>query len=100
MITTDDQTLQTLTMENAGVFIESGLTTALAQAKVEDKDSIVKTVTLHQVLLKTKAEIDQFCAGLKSLGVLNSIQENSQLFEHYFSLDGTQCMTAGMWMYV
>ena len=100
MITTDDQTLQTLAMENAAVFIESGLTTALALTKVEDKDSIVKTVTLHQVLLKTKAEIDQFCAGLKSLGVLNSIQENPQLFEHYLSLDGTQCMTAGMCMYV
>ena len=95
MNATDDQTLQTLAIDNSALFIESGLTTALALVKVRDKESLVKTVALHQVLLKTKAEIDQFCIGLKALGVLKSMQESPHLFEHYFSLEGIQHMTAG-----
>ena len=82
-------------MEHSSVFIESGLTTPLALVRLEDKGSIVKTVALHHVILRTKAEIDQFSIGLKVLGVLDAIQKNRQLFQKYFCLDGAEHMTSG-----
>ena len=92
---TDNHKLRTLAIDNSALFIESGITSALALVKTEDKDSIVKTVALHHVLLKTKAEIDQFCDGLKALGVLELLQKNPLLFQQYFCLDGAHHMTAG-----
>ena len=82
-------------MEHSSVFIESGLTTPLALVHMEDKGNIMKTVALHHVLLRTKAEIDQFTAGLNLLGVLELIQENHQLFQKFFCLDGAEHVTAG-----
>ena len=93
---TDDRTLQTLIMDNSDLFIESGFTSALASVTTREIDRMVKTVALQHVLLQTKAEIDQFCAGLKALGVLASMQENPHLFNDYFCLDGIKHMTAGI----
>ena len=91
----DEQALRTLVIDNSSLFVESGVTTALAVVKVADKDNLVKCVALHHVLLKVKAEIDQFCTGLRALGVLDAMQASPHLFVHYFCLDGMQFMKAG-----
>lgn len=67
-------------MEYSAIFAESGYTKALALVAMEDKVTMVQTVTLHYVLLRNKAELDQFCDGLSALGVLSMIRRESALF--------------------
>ena len=83
-------------LENATLFIDSGYTTPLPFVKITDKDILLRSVLLHMVLFNVKAEIDQFCRGLKSLGVLDAMQANPHLFASYFCLDGIEQLTAGM----
>jgi len=95
MRATDEQSLRRVALDNASLFLESGLTIALPLVRMKDKERIVRVVTLHQVLLKSKAEMDQFSHGLKALGVLDSLQQSPHLFRSYFTLDGVEPMTAG-----
>lgn len=96
MCATDEQTLRTMALDNAGLLLDSGLSIALPLVKMKDKEDMVKTVALHQVLLKTKAEMNQFSNGLKALGILDSLQQNPHLFRSYFMLDGVAPLTAGI----
>jgi len=94
----DDRTLRKLATDNCALLIESGLTMPLALLTVHDKDTIVQTVALHHVLLKSKAEMDQFAQGLSALGVLDAIKDHSNLFECYFSADGVSTLVAGKYI--
>ena len=40
----NEQALRTLVIDNSSLFVESGVTTALAVVKFEDKDNLVKCV--------------------------------------------------------
>ena len=71
-------------MENADILIGSGLTVPLSLVTLDDKDTIIEVVSLHHVLLNSKAEVDQFLTGLLALGVLGAVKANPQLFEIYF----------------
>ena len=53
-------------------------------------------MALHDVILRSKAELDQFCEGLKSCGVLSAVRQYSDLTRKYFSVDGRQKLTSGM----
>ena len=44
-------------MENADVLIGSGLTVPLSLVTLDDKDTIIEVVSLHHVLLNSKAEM-------------------------------------------
>ena len=63
-------------MENADVLIGSGLTVPLSLVTLDDKDTIIEVVSLHYVLLNSKAEMDQFLMGLSALGVLGAVKAN------------------------
>ena len=60
-------------MDRMELFTESGFTKPLALVTMDDKITMVQTVTLHYVLLRNKAELDQFCDGLTALDVLSAI---------------------------
>ena len=83
-------------IEKAALFIDSGYTTPLPFVHITDKEILIRSVLLHMVILNVKAEMDQFCTGLKSLGVLDAMQANPHLFVNYFCLDGMKQMTAGI----
>lgn len=72
----------------------------LALVTLEDRNTIVKTVALHHVLLKCKAEMDQFAQGLCALGVLEAMKAHTSLFAEYFSADGLSSLVAGKFPYV
>ena len=80
--------------------IDSGLTMPLAFITIDDRDTIIQTVALHHVLLKSRAEMDQFAMGLTALGVLDAVRANSALFKDYFLLVGRPSLGAGTCMYV
>lgn len=47
----------------------------LALLTLHDRDIVVQTVDLHHVLLKSKAEMDQFVQGFSSLDVLDATSQ-------------------------
>ena len=47
----------------------------------------MQTVMLHDVLLKRKEPLDEFCKGLSSLGILDLVKAYPDLMKPYFLRD-------------
>ena len=62
-------------MEACDILIESGCSKGLAQLKQCDVPQLVKNAALSCTVLRIKAELDQFMAGLDEAGVLHIIQK-------------------------
>lgn len=58
------------------------------------KQDMLSTLAVHYCLLNVKAELDQLCEGLETLGLLSAIREYPQLFQCLFVSEGN-CLTAG-----
>lgn len=76
--------------------VECGFTKPSARITFGDKSEIVQAVALHHVILRSKAELDQFCDGLALCGVLQAIKCHSSLTRNYFTIDGFQQLTSGI----
>ena len=57
---------------------------------------IIQAVALHHVILRPKAELDQFAEGLDSCGILEAIRCNSAIVRNYFTVDGRPQLTTGI----
>ena len=64
----------------------------------QKKWAALSTLTLHHCVLATKAELDQFCDGLQTLGVLKCIRENPDTFKEFFVADENQKLTSGWFL--
>ena len=93
---TNNQNLREIAVNNGDVLIKSSLTMPLAFVSLHDRDTIIQTVALHHVLLKSKAEMDQFLVGLAALVVLDAMRANSDLFKDYFIVDGRPSLGPGV----
>lgn len=82
--------------EHSSRWIEAGITRPLTGITLDDIPYILKCVTLDSVILKQKAELDQFVDGLEAAGVLKSIQKYPGLWSPMFVASGAQQLTAGM----
>lgn len=60
----------------------------------EDKVSIVQSVALHYVILRTLGELSQFKEGLQTLGVSAMISEHGDLLRGFF-VNKKDKLTAG-----
>lgn len=69
-----------------GELAEYGVTKPPTTVTLEDRITIVQSVTLHHALLKSKAEIDQFVQGLACLGTMEYIKKYPQLLKDFFSV--------------
>lgn len=58
-------------------------------------EEVVQSITLHHTILKSKAEIDQFAAGLSCLGTRSNIMKYPHLLKQFFTVTGRQVLTAG-----
>ena len=58
---------------------DSGYSKASSSLVVNDKQSIIHFLSLHQVLFVCKAEIDQFGEGLQALGTLDTMRKYPEL---------------------
>ena len=74
---------------------ECGFIKAIPCITIDDKITLIQTVALHHVLLQSKAEMDQFCEGLKALGVLDAVREYPGLMSPFFTNTAVQNLTAG-----
>lgn len=75
---------------------ECGVTKPSTAVTLEDKISVVQSITLHNTILKSKAEIDQFAAGLSCLGTKSYIMKYPHLLKEFFTISGKQVLTAGI----
>ena len=69
---------------NSDILIESGVTQPLTKLTVDNKSGLIKSIILHYIILKQKAELDQFCHGLDYLQVLQNDKENQEIFFGFF----------------
>ena len=51
---------------------------------LENKGLAMWQLTVHEVILKRKVALDQFCTGLKVLGVRELLMAHSKMMESYF----------------
>ena len=77
------------------VLCDCGFSRPSVLVKEQDKVDIVQALALHSVLLRSKAEIDQFCEGLESCGVLCAIRKNPNLARRFFCVEGRGKPTSG-----
>lgn len=58
------------------------------------RDTIVHTILLNNILMKSKTEMDQFLEGMDSSGLVKAISENRQLLSSVFII-GSDPLTSG-----
>lgn len=73
---------------------ETGYRKPISSLVIEDKSNIVKTLKTH-MLLKVKAELDQFCEGLKTCNILEAVIKNPSVMSPFF-ISAEVKLTAGM----
>ena len=71
--------------------MDAGYTKALLYTHKQD---MLSTLASHYCLLNVKAELDQFCEGLETLGLLAEIKNHPQVFRCLF-VSGENALTAG-----
>lgn len=62
---------------------------------VENKGLAMWQFMIHEVILKRKVALDQFCAGLKVLGVRELLMAHSKMMEPY--LQGSKLCQCCSW---
>ena len=73
--------------ENNTLIIETGYRKPLCKLTMEDVPGLKQTLCDH-VLVKVKAELDQFCEGLKTLGIQEKIRKYPSLMAPLFTDSG------------
>ena len=86
--------LKSVVIDNSELIIESGITKPFTKLSMDDKVSIVQSVALHSVILKTLGELSEFRDGLQSLGVAQAMSANGELLRNFY-VKGNSKVTAG-----
>ena len=82
--------------ENSDVLVDNGITKAPSLLRLEDRASIVKALSLHYIILRSKGELDQLKDGLRTLGVADAMEMSPDLFEAIFTNSGQINLTPGI----
>lgn len=80
--------------EELDLLLASGFTKPPSTLSWDDRVILVQSLTLHHVILESKAEIDQFIDGLKCFGILDNIKEHPLLLKSFLCLR-TNILTSG-----
>ena len=87
-----------LATKHLDIVLAAGFTKPSSSLTWEDRVLLVQSVTLHYVLLESKAEIDQFMDGLKTFHLLDIIKLHPLLLKPSFCqrtsnlTPGTKCI--------
>ena len=82
--------------EGATLLYDTGYRKSLCSLKLSDRHAVLGALLDYHLMIKVKAEMDQFKEGLQSLGYLECLQSNPSLWKEYF-LDSSVPLTAGMY---
>ena len=69
----------------------------VTEINMAEKESIMQTFAMQNVILNVKAELDQLVEGLRALNVHNTICSHAALFQETFTLN-TKEPSAGMYI--
>lgn len=69
----------------------------VTEINMAEKESIMQTFAMQNVILNVKAELDQLVEGLRALNVHNTICSHATLFQETFTLN-TKEPSAGMYI--
>ena len=73
-------------MDNFQILNDCGFEKPVAGLTVDDKDQLIYSVALHEVLMKSLGEATQFRDGLSALGVYDSMKSTLKYLCHIFAL--------------
>ena len=74
---------------------ETGYRKPVCSLKLVDKPSLLATLLDYHLMIKVKAEMDQFKEGLHTLGFYEDFKSNPFLWEPYF-MNVNEQLTSGM----
>jgi len=83
-------------MNACDLFLDCGVGKPLMSMTRKDVPQLVKIAALHSCIMKVKAELDQFVAGLKEAQVLDVIRKYPSFFHPMFVASQTDTVTAGI----
>ena len=63
---------------------ETGYRVPLFTMEMKDKDGLCDVLKIYYTIIKALPEVDQFCSGLESLGVLSALAEYPLLMKKLF----------------
>ena len=63
---------------NRSLLLETGFVQPPQCLEIGDKESVISAIKQYHCLVKVKAEIDQFCAGLDQLDIVKCIREHKE----------------------
>ena len=91
----DVQVLRTKLLDNADILECCGYTRPIFRTNLEDVPELIQAITLHYVILHSKAELDQLKEGLQTCKVLKFMKEFPGIFKDFFSKQAVVRHTAG-----
>lgn len=80
-VQTTDQIRVLIDSEEFQFRFECGFSAPSSALTVGEKEDIMKSLSLHYLIYANRAEIDQLMDGLKTLGVLQLMQQHPSLFK-------------------
>ena len=81
--------------EGSSLLNDTGYRKAVCSLTLSDRPAIMSALLDYHLMIKVKAEMDQFKEGLQTLGYLEVLQSDPSLWEEYF-LDKNMPLTAGI----
>ena len=81
--------------EGSSLLNDTGYRKAVCSLTLSDRPAIISALLDYHLMIKVKAEMDQFKEGLQTLGYLKVLQLDPSLWEEYF-LDKNMPLTAGI----
>ena len=91
----DPDELRSVVGENFDLISECGFTKPTTKLTMDDKVTLVQSVALHQVILRTLGELSQFRDGLDTLGVARAMKQYGVLLQEFF-VNKKSGVTAGV----
>ena len=76
MQSTCESELREIIDSSYDLLCECGWTKPSILVKDKDKVDIIQAMSLHHVILRSKAELDQFCDGFQACGVLDAVRRH------------------------
>ena len=81
--------------EAADPLHQSGYRKPLCRLDLNDKSTLKSALVDYHCVLKVKAAMDQFCEGLKEVGVLQLMKMHPSIFKPLFVADTSRALTPG-----
>lgn len=95
---TNESHMKEVASENIDLLLECGFTKPVSLLNLEDKPELIHAVTLHKVVLCSLAKFEQFCNGMASLGVAESLKQNHHLYTPFYCIGAGDMLTSGTCM--